>query len=157
MSRVIRVLGVMLLVALTERPALAEDPAPSPPRYRVAAIRHRFFLTEPGVLESEQDSQGRTWNVPFVADTVLVLVDVVGPQFPVNKAASVDFKATAGKTLLAHRWISLQQDYGSSEGHITVPFLVYGVGCEPIKIAVNLQAGRARSAVTQVIPLACGE
>ena len=129
----------------------------APSQYRVSGIRSRFFLHESGVLEAEEASQEGGWNMMLKAEAMLVLVDLAGPQFPAGKRGALDFTATSGKTRLFHRWQSLEHNYVSDSGHVTLPFLVYGVGCEPIKISVALVVAGKRSTQTAVIPLACGE
>ena len=151
--------AVFSLVLISEgRGARAAPPAEhAPGQYRVSGIRPRFFLLESGVLETEEASRAGGPNMMVKAEAMLVLVDLVGPQFPVGKGGALDFMATSGKTRLLHRWQSLEQNYVSNSGHVTLPFLVYGVGCEPIKISATLVVAGKRSAQTVVIPLACGE
>lgn len=125
--------------------------------YVVSAIRPRFFLHETGVLETEEESRAGGFNKLLEAEAMLVFVELSGPRFPVGRGGAVDFTATSGKTRLLHRWQSLEQVYVSDSGHLTLPFLVYGVACEPIKISATLFANGKRSTKTEVIPLACGE
>lgn len=135
----------------------AEPTADAREQYRVSAIRPRFFLHESGVLETEEASQAGGWNMPFKAEAVLIMIDLVGPGFPLGKGSSLEFTATSGKARLLHRWQSLEQTYVSDSGHVTLPFLVYGVGCEPMKLSATLLAKGKRNTKTAVVPLACGE
>lgn len=149
------VLGVVTVCAPGN--VRGEPQAGAPDQYRVNAIRPRFFLHESGVLETEDVTQAGGWNMLLKAEAMLVMVDLVGPWFPVGRGGALDFTATSGKTRLLHRWQSLEHAYVSDSGHVTLPFLVYGVRCEPIKISVTLLAKGKRSTKTLVVPLACGE
>jgi len=151
--------AIFSLVTIGEaRGAEAAPPsAQGPSQYRVTGIRSRFFLHESGALETEEASRAGGQNMMVKAEALLVMVDLSGPQFPVGKGAALDFTVTSGRTRLVHRWQSLEQKYVSDSGRVTLPFLVYGVGCEPIKISATLVIAGKRSAQHVVIPLACGE
>jgi hypothetical protein len=51
----------------------------------------------------------------------------------------------------------LRGKYWTDESRLTLPFLVYGIACEPVKISVTLRIGAHTESLTRVVPLACGE
>ena len=155
-----RIAQVLLSGILVSNGAGADDKAASSDvdqSYSVAAIRARFIVNATGAVESEDDSKGRGWNIITSAETVLVLVDIAGVKFPTKAPAVLDFAADAGKHRLLTRTVSLRRGYFSESGQTTVPFLVYGVGCESIRLSATLRIGGLTKRLKSEIPLACGE
>lgn len=65
-------------------------------KYRVIGIRPRLFLHESGVLETEEASRAGGPNMMLKAEAMLVLVDIVGPQFPAGKGGRWTSRRPAG-------------------------------------------------------------
>jgi hypothetical protein len=149
--------AVFSLVLISEGQAAWAAEAAEHSEYHVSGIRPKFFLHESGDLEAEEASRAGGSNMMVRAEALLILVDLAGPRFPIGKGGSLDIVVTSGKTRLYHRWQSLEQNYVSDSGRVTLPFLVYGVACEPIKILATLAASGKRKTRTMVIPLGCGE
>ena len=70
----------------------------------------------------------------------------------------VELVARAGKKVVSKQRVALD-DYVTEKGKtVTVPFLVYGTGCEPLAVSFALTGGKRRLDQRQIaIPFACGE
>ena len=129
---------------------------PMDPGYTVE-FRARFFRHADGEFETTDAMELGGWNAFSSTPIALVLVDVKGGSFPIHKGATLDFVARSkGRTLL-QRWFRLGADYFSESSQISLPLLLYGLGCEPIQLSATLRVQGKTRTVRRTIQLNCGE
>jgi hypothetical protein len=165
MNLAVRLLVPLFLATTATLPASGQQGQPQsrarnePARSRhTLALRTHFFRHATGKFDTENAPDVGGWNVFISSEIVLVLTTIAGPAFQTSDNASLALVARGGGQILGQKWFSLRQAYFSETGHVTIPYLVFGVGvCSPIEVTAVLQVRGRRQKVRQEIPMACGE
>ena len=182
-TMIVSIAFVVLLNASAIGPCVAatQDPAP----IRIETIRAMPYYTEKGVIRTSTDlfdsrlvlrnvvipagptgdplhrSRIEDWDIVFGTTAVYVDVMISGAEFgKLPRQARLAFHAeakTSGRTLASQEvLLSTVTVAGSQSLHI--PFLVYGTGCEPVELRVQLHDANASvTEVVRTIPFACEE
>lgn len=155
------VLAIWLCLPYT-RYAAAGPPA----SYAVREVRAHFYFQESGRFGSLDllEPTRTLWNTPIgggdaeKASTVtLISVVLSGPRFGGDTSGAIEFRASAKGRELSTQSVPLSSLYASS-GSVTVPFLVFGTGCEQLVFEVRVSGVDAEpSEVHKTIPFTCGE
>jgi hypothetical protein len=135
--------------------------------YTVGAIRAFFYYEEKRAFGSEDLLSGKLAlrNVPTgggdaesASNATLITVDVAGPGFPTKGAETLRVVVHSGKMMILDQKVPLNLFFSHS-GRLSVPFIAYGTGCEPLRITATLEAGRRQGStpVIGTVPFTCGE
>ncbi len=155
------VFGLWLLVP--NDPALAGE---APANCDIQAIRAYFYFQEAGRFGGlDLFEPSRTlWNTPIgggdagqPSTVTLVSVTLSGTGLGGGAKGAIELIATADGRKLLTQSVSLSSLYGRS-GIVTVPFLVFGTGCEELVLQARIVGVRSeRRAMRKIVPFACGE
>jgi len=139
------------------------DPPP-PYEFAVVGIRAYYYHQQTGAAGGEDLAQGKTAASLFGDDdgpsgATWVLVDL--ERRPAQRTPVQQLQLTAqvpGRTLL-RKQVGVGEFFAEKKDRIAIPFLVYGTGCEELKLhAVLSTAGRKETqAVDGSVPFACHE
>lgn len=137
--------------------------------YSVAAIHVHLYYQSTGEIDSRDLLDGKLYNLWNIiagmgvarmpSCAVLAVVDLEGPSFE-KIDGELTMKATVGDRTLLERTLQLR-DWYSAGRRLSLPFLIYGTGCEELEICATLQG--LPSAMVKVgmlkrsVPFACGD
>jgi hypothetical protein len=143
------------------------DPAVDPPppsEFAVVGVRAYYYHQETGVAGGEDLAQGKTAASMFgdgdgPSGATWVLVDL--ERRPAQRTPVQQMVLTAqvpGRTLL-RKQVGVGEFFTEKKDRISIPFLVYGTGCEELTLrAVLSTAGRKETqAMEASVPFACHE
>jgi hypothetical protein len=86
----------------------------------------------------------------------LIKVDVTGPGFGPQTPGAVRLFAKTPRRVLLDQRVSLKLFF--SQHRVSVPFFIYGTGCEPVKLTATIEgAPTATKAISSTLPFDCGE
>jgi hypothetical protein len=126
-------------------------------------VSTHLYYHETGTVDDREASGLSLWNTIIgegdataPSSSVLVRATVSGAE--TLTAGAVELVVLAGKKRLTKQRVSLDA-FSASKGHaMTVPFVLYGTGCESIAVKVTVLAGKRTVGTRQlVLPFACGE
>jgi hypothetical protein len=126
-------------------------------------VTTHLYYHETGAVDDREASALTLWN------TIVGEGDATGPSSAIFvratvsgaetlTAGAVELVVSAGKKRLSRQRVSLDA-YAATRGQpMTVPFVLYGTGCESLAVKVTLLAGKKTVATRQlVLPFSCGE
>lgn len=134
---------------------------------QVSGLRAYLYFPEKGSFGSEDLTSGKLVlrNIMIgegaaagsPSNVTLVLVDLATEERPVRFRGLLTFRASAGGEPLAERQVDTRHFHAES-GKVTLPFLVYGTGCEPLELSAELaRDGEAPSRLARRVDFVCGE
>jgi hypothetical protein len=142
-------------VASTAAPALADA--------TLDKVSTHLYYHESGTVDDREASGLTLWNTIIgegdatsPSSAIFVRATVSGAE--TLTAGAVELVVTAGKKRLSRQRVSLDA-YAATRGQaMTVPFVLYGTGCESIAVKVTVLAGKRTVGTRQlVLPFSCGE
>jgi hypothetical protein len=163
-----RFLAVLLsvLAAWLGNPVPGSTETKQGDRYTIQGLRAHFYFQESGRFGTSDllDPTRVLWNTPIgggdagePSEVTLVLVEISGPAAKNESAAQLELIARTPSRSLGTQSIALSDLFRRSQA-LTVPFLIYGSGCEPVSLEArlsNLPGGDVKLA--REIPFQCGE
>jgi hypothetical protein len=88
----------------------------------------------------------------------LILADLEGPDFARGAPQSLylNVVARAGARELGTARLRVR-DFASASGRVSLPVLIYGAGCEPVRIVAKLDGIQDTAEVSATAPFSCGD
>jgi hypothetical protein len=143
------------------------DPATDPPppyEFAVVGIRAYYYHQETGVAGGEDLAQGKTAASIFgdedgPSGATWVLVDLERRPAQRTPVQQLLLTAQVPRRMLLRKQVEVGEFFTEKKDRIAVPFLVYGTGCEELKLrAVLSTAGRKQTQVMDgSVPFSCRE
>jgi hypothetical protein len=145
-------------------PARGQRPEPGP--YRIASVRAFLYLNQKDSLSAnviDNPDMGELMNV-FLgggaigspSDQVIITVAINGKRGRPTSRRKIHLtvKKPNGSVLLDR-----SPDIGllSDDGNWFETFVVYGIGCDALRIRAEILGQKERSVVEKKIPFSCGE
>lgn len=143
-----------------------KKPAPSAV-YRIASLRAYLYYHEIGKFG---DADILTAKVAlrniFIGEgddgtpsgAMLILADLEGPGFArgVSQALYLNVVAREGARELGSARLRVRE-FWSGAGRVSLPVLIYGTRCEPVRIVAKLEGVPDTAEVSATAPFSCGE
>lgn len=112
------------------------------------------YIADPEPLWNTIIGEGSAYGA---SSTTIVLVEVSGPGFSAGIKGNVELRANTPKRTMLKQSIPLSTFFSES-GNITVPFLVYGTGCEKLHLVATVMTDKNKKhSRTADVDFRCGE
>ena len=164
-------LGIVLTAVFVAGPlvphrwtASAESATSSPDAVPKPAVIHaQLFYRDKGTFSRDvlADTSFRYWNATIGegsaegrVSAALITVDVRALPGESLAADTLRFEARTSTGLLLQRDVPLRRAY---DGTLSEAFLVYGVGCERLRLTATIRRNGEKNRLERVIPFECGE
>lgn len=144
--------------------ANAESATSSPDAVpQIVVIHAQLFYRDKGTFSRDvlADTSFRYWNATIGegsaegrVSAVLITVDVRASPGESVAADTLRFEARTSTGLLLQRDVPLRRAY---DGTLSEAFLVYGVGCERLRLKSAIRRNGEKNRLETVIPFECGE
>lgn len=144
--------------------ANAESTPSSPDAVPQPAVIHaQLFYRDKGTFSNDvlADTSFRYCNATIGegsaegrVSAVLIMVDVRASPGESVAADTLRFEARTSTGLLLQRDVPLRRAY---DGTLSEAFLVYGVGCERLRLEAAIRRNGEKNRLERVIPFECGE